>query len=574
MRKIAIVGAGESGVQLAIGLQRRGYEITLISDRTPQEVLSGNVMSSQCLFSSALAAEEKMDLTAITSADPTDPALQIGGIEMNVLGDQQFSWAAQLDAPARSVDQRVKCSSWIDAFVGQGGDFRVEKVTVARLEDFVRAYDLVVVSTGKGELGQIFTRDKSRSPYDKPQRALALTYVTGAVDGDAAAIRMSIKPGVGEFFTFPGLTAAGKCQMMVFEGIPGGPMDSWAGIQTPAAHLEHSRRMLQEHFPEEALRFEDAKLTDAGATLRGWITPTVRHAVGRLPSGGMVFGLGDAIVLNDPLTGQGSNNAALASQYYEDAILRRGDEPFDEEWMLRTFEEFWRGWAQWSVTWTNSMLKPLKSHQLALLSQAAAHPALAAAIVNGFDDPRGFFPWWYDEAEAGDFVEAMAAEEDSPFDLREFRNALGQFSTGVAVVTTRAADGRKVGITANSFTSVSMEPPLVLWCPSSKANSLGDFGSATHFAINVLASSQHMLSRQFATPSEDKFAGVDTRDGVGGIPIIEGAVATFECRTVARYRAGDHEIYVGEVEGYSALGGEPLVFHGGKYHATAAHPDF
>ncbi|MEO6825716.1 MAG: flavin reductase [Microbacteriaceae bacterium] len=573
MRKIAIVGAGESGVQLALGLQRHGFQVTLISDRSPDQVRSGSVMSSQCVFSAALATEKPLDISSITTADPAAEELQIAAIGMNLLGEVPASWHAPLDSPARSVDQRLKCSLWIETFIANDGDFRVEKVTVSRLEELASNYELVVVSTGKGELGQIFVPDRSKSPYDRPQRALALTYVRGVEADGVPAVRMSIKPGVGEFFTFPGVTISGACQMMVFEGVPGGPMDSWARVSDPASHLEHSLRLLHEHFPAEGARFRHATLTDDGGVLRGRITPTVRHAVGELPSGKPVFGLGDAIVLNDPLTGQGSNNATLAAQYYEDAIVRRGDETFDRAWMLRTFDEFWRGWAQWSVTWTNSLLRPLKEHQLQLLAAAQDHPGVAAALANGFDDPRTLFPWWYDAAEALNFIELKTSEENSGIDVRDYRNALGQYATGVTVVTTMGPDGKRIGITANSFTSVSVDPPLVLWCPSNRTPSLASFESATHFAINVLAADQHVLSRQFATASDDKFAGVITHEGLRGIPVIDGAVATFECRTVSRYKAGDHQIYVGEVQRYEGTGGDPLVFHGGQYRSTAAYPD-
>jgi flavin reductase (DIM6/NTAB) family NADH-FMN oxidoreductase RutF len=296
--------------------------------------------------------------------------------------------------------------------------------------------------------------------------------------------------------------------------------------------------------------------------------------VGELGNGNVVFGLGDAVLLNDPLTGQGSNNATLASRYYLDSIVRRGQQPFDRQWMERTFDEFWRGWGQWAVAWTNDMLKPRRDHQRSVLAEAAEHPALAASIAGGFDDPRTFYPWWFDPTAAAEFVQALKDEDAAAFDLRDFRGALGQFATGVTVVTTLGVDGRKVGMTANSFTSVSMEPPLVLWCPSKRAPSLADFEESTHFAINILASDQHVLSRQFATPSTDKFAGAETSEGIAGIPLLDGAVATFQCRTVSRHDAGDHVIYVGEVEKYQNAGGDPLVFHAGKYHATASHPDF
>lgn len=591
MRKIAIIGAGESGAQLALGLQREGYEVTLFSDRSAAQIRTGKVMSSQCMFPTALAAEAQLS-SALTKLYDDEAVPGISSIRLRVEGESgsgAIEWEAPLEGTARSVDQRIKSAAWIEAFVAGGGDFRIEKVTPRMLEELARDYELVIVSAGKGEIAQIFPKDRSKSPFDRPQRVLALNYVsldtvsfdavapdsaTGPAEQPSASIRMSVVPGVGEFFTFPGLSVSGPCQMMVFEGVVGGPMDKWTDVTNPEEQLSRSLEILEEHFPHEAKNFANATLTDEGATLLGRITPTVRSAVGELGNGNLVFGLGDAVLLNDPLTGQGSNNATLAAKYYLDSIIRRGQQPFDKQWMERTFDEFWRGWGQWAVTWTNDMLKPRREHQQAVLAEAADHPALAASITGGFDDPRTFYPWWFDPAAAAEFVQARKDEDASAFDLRDFRGALGQFATGVTVVTTLGVDGRKVGMTANSFTSVSMEPPLVLWCPSKRAPSLVDFEDATHFAINILASDQHVLSRQFATPATDKFAGAETTEGIAGIPLLDGAVATFQCRTVSRHDAGDHVIYVGEVERYENAGGEPLLFHSGKYHAATNHPDF
>jgi flavin reductase (DIM6/NTAB) family NADH-FMN oxidoreductase RutF len=163
-------------------------------------------------------------------------------------------------------------------------------------------------------------------------------------------------------------------------------------------------------------------------------------------------------------------------------------------------------------------------------------------------------------------------ERHSPFDSREYRRALGQYATGVTVVTARAADGRPVGMTANSFTSVSLNPPVVLWCPDKKAPSLPVFAAASHFAINVLAADQHHLSRQFATPAPDKFARAPVTEGIAGTPLLDGTVARFQCRTMQHIEAGDHMIMLGAVEQYEVPGGEPLVFHSGSYHVTARHP--
>lgn len=571
MRKIAIVGAGQAGTQLALGLLERGYAVTLVSDRTPADIRNGSVMSSQCMFETALQTERDLGLDLWEEACPN-----VEQISFALHGDEgdRYAWAAKLDGYAQSVDQRVKVAGWIELFADRGGNLVLRSATVADLEDLARTHDLVVVSTGKGELGRLFPRDAERSPYDQPQRVLALTYVTGMSPREAGpAVSFNVAPGVGEYFVFPALTTTGPCEIMVFEGVPGGPMDCWDDVRTPEEHLSRSLEILTKHFPDEADRCADVALTDDGGVLRGRLTPTVRRPVASLPSGAKVLGLADAVVLNDPLTGQGSNNAAKAASFYLDSITGHGAHEFTAGWMSRTFENYWRGWAQWVVAWTNSLLAPPQQHVADLLAAAAEVPGIAATLANGFDDPRTFFPWWYDAGSAERFVSERRAQESTSFDRRAMRQALGQYATGVTVVTCRGQDGQRIGMTANSFTSVSLDPPLVLWCPKKDSPSLDDFAAAGHFAVNVLASDQHHLSRQFATPTADKFAGAPVTDGLSGVPVLDGTVASFQCRTVATYEAGDHVIMLGEVERYDAPGGEPLVFHSGFYHLATQHPD-
>ena len=171
------------------------------------------------------------------------------------------------------------------------------------------------------------------------------------------------------------------------------------------------------------------------------------------------------------------------------------------------------------------------------------------------------------------------------FETAHFRSALGQFATGVTIITTRSDETtgpRLFGFTANSFNSVSLEPPLVLWSLSVAAGSLPVFRDNTHYAVNVLASDQIELSRLFgarsgsrpsADASGDRFDGIGWREGFRGAPILDGCCAWFECFNRSRYEEGDHVIFVGEVErcGFSAR--EPLVFQGGAYHRTQPHPD-
>jgi flavin reductase (DIM6/NTAB) family NADH-FMN oxidoreductase RutF len=157
------------------------------------------------------------------------------------------------------------------------------------------------------------------------------------------------------------------------------------------------------------------------------------------------------------------------------------------------------------------------------------------------------------------------------FSSTEFREALGMFATGVTVVTARDAHGKWVGLTANSFNSVSLTPPLVLWSLSRSAASMAAFRAGSHYAINILSADQQALALQFATRGRDRFAGVAFTPGASGAPLLEGAVATFECFNRSRYDEGDHVIFVGEVERCSHRpGASPLLFHGGRFYAE--HP--
>jgi flavin reductase (DIM6/NTAB) family NADH-FMN oxidoreductase RutF len=157
------------------------------------------------------------------------------------------------------------------------------------------------------------------------------------------------------------------------------------------------------------------------------------------------------------------------------------------------------------------------------------------------------------------------------FTTPQFRSALGMFATGVTIVTARAANGRMVGLTANSFNSVSLHPPLVLWSLSHAAASMAVFRSGSHYCINVLAADQHELAQRFAAKDVDRFAGVSFVEGANGAPVLDGAAATFECFNRSRYDEGDHAIFVGEVEHCSyRAGASPLLYHGGKFYTE--HP--
>ena len=159
------------------------------------------------------------------------------------------------------------------------------------------------------------------------------------------------------------------------------------------------------------------------------------------------------------------------------------------------------------------------------------------------------------------------------FDPRTFRDTLGLFVTGVTVITTRDAAGEPVGITANSFNSVSLDPPLVLWSVGLKALSLSAFSTATAYAVHILRDDQAELSQRFAKSGTDKFQGLPVESGLHDVPLLQDCAARLECLPYAQHAAGDHTLFIAEVHRFiSDSNAMPLVYHGGRYAELADKP--
>ncbi|MEU9483675.1 styrene monooxygenase/indole monooxygenase family protein [Streptomyces decoyicus] len=415
MRKILIVGAGQSGLQLALGLQTQGYEVTLMSNRTPDEIRAGRVMSTQCMFDTALQHERDLQINFWENQAPRIEGLGVSvaapGSHESPEGSQRaIDWVGKLDGYAQSVDQRVKMAGWMETFAQRGGQLVIHGVAVSDLDFFASRYDLTLVSAGKGELVSMFGRDASRSPYDAPQRALAVSYVHGMgprpEHPEFDAVRCNLVPGVGELFVMPTLTNSGRADILFWEGIPGGPLDAFQGVKDPNEHLALTLELLEKFLPWEYARSTKAELTDANGTLAGRYAPTVRNPIGRLPSGGLVLGVADVVVANDPITGQGSNSASKCAASYLASIVERGDRPFDADWMQTAFDRYWNT-AQHVTKWTNAMLAPPPEHILNLIGAAGQLQPVADRFANGFNDPSDFENFFYEPEKTNAYLASL-----------------------------------------------------------------------------------------------------------------------------------------------------------------------
>ncbi|TDC40002.1 FAD-binding oxidoreductase [Actinomadura sp. KC345] len=409
MRRILIIGAGQAGLQLALSLQSEGYDVTVMSSRTPDEIRYGRVMSTQCIFWPQLQLERDRGLNLWEEQSPKIVAqrLTVAGPP----GQEALQFVGRWDDYAQAVDQRVKMAGWLELFESRGGNVVYHGVMTSDLEGLAGLYDLTLIAAGKGELVELFDRDASRSPYDRPQRHLSCIFLHGMAsrpDYPEPHVRISATPGIGEFFIMPGYTNTGPCDCLLWEAVPGGPFDVWSDRPPPEGHLARTLELMRQYVPWEYELTVNAEPTDARSTLYGGYAPVVRHPVGRLSDSVHVLGMGDVLVANDPVTGQGANNAVRCAAIYCDEILKHGDRPFDADWMQQTFDVFW-DYARHPTQYTNMMLGPLPEHVQRVLGAATQNEQVAYRFAYGYANPWDFENWLMDPAKTDAYLASLPA---------------------------------------------------------------------------------------------------------------------------------------------------------------------
>ena len=391
MRKIAIIGAGQAGLYLGISLVDAGYSVTVYSDRTPEAILNSKLPATATLFPDALQLEKNLGLN-FWDEDFLGCQKYYNEI-CDSEGNINLIISAPLEIPWKAIDLRLKSSVWMEEFKRRGGRLIVQKMTFKDLEECERNYDLVIVNVGKGSLSQLFERDEQKSKYHKPQRHFAaiLTELNSISSDTFNLINIA---GVGEIFQFPFYNKdKNTVSAVVIEAYPNGSSDLFNNVKNPQELLGYIKRVIKKFAAWNYDNIKDSKALDDLSWIRGAITPIVGKPVGHLKSGGIVMGIGDAVILNDPIAAQGANNAIKIADLISRRIIERGDRPFDELWMQKVFDEFWE-YSQYVNLLSNFLLEPGDSIQ-SILKAMAENPEVARDIFNGFNYPPSLDPWYF-----------------------------------------------------------------------------------------------------------------------------------------------------------------------------------
>jgi 2-polyprenyl-6-methoxyphenol hydroxylase-like FAD-dependent oxidoreductase len=417
MRKIAVIGSGQAGLVCAHGLRKAGHSVTLYSDRTPEAWLTqSRPTGAAARFSPALAYERELGLNHWDTV-----ASKFVGVHFTfapMLHNRLVTMTGRFDGPGAAIDLRLQSHRWMLDLAARGGNVEIEEVTVPKLEEIAREHDLTIVATGKGGLSSLFERNEARSVYTKPQRNLALLVFKGPPvrqDGlPFMGVKFEVLGPLGEAFWLPyHHKDVGPCWVVGWEPAIGGPMDRFQNAKSAKEVLDISRTVMKATMPWETGWFDDAEICDELGWLVGSVTPTVRHPVGRLPSGQVVTALGDAAINYDPIAAQGANGGNRMAQHLVNAITARGDKPLDETWIANTFERFWTDYGQYAVGITNLLLEPPSPMGIAYLmaqygsdgtERSDGRQALANAFTNNLADPASLTPILQNDAKVRDFI--------------------------------------------------------------------------------------------------------------------------------------------------------------------------
>jgi 2-polyprenyl-6-methoxyphenol hydroxylase-like FAD-dependent oxidoreductase len=388
MDGIGIVGGGIAGLHLALFLQKNSVPVTVYAERKPDEVRNARLLNTAAHWSNTRARERELNVNFWDDVHTPTRCFHF------YVGLPKPLWfRGDHEQPGICIDQRVILPRLLEEFESRGGNAVYGQVQATDLDGLSEKHDLIVVSSGRGSLTEIFPRIPEFSPYTRPQRLIT----TGLYDGirytDPPGVIFGASPGHGEIFVLPYYTLDGPVATLFFEAVPGGGLEHLMQVRYDDDPKRFEATMLQalkDHFPVvldyvDKAKFKVHRPLDI---LQGSIIPTVRRAYARLANGRYVMAIGDVHVVNDPLLGQGSNAASHAAFVMGNAILEDGL-TYDERFCRQTEAKMW-AFVSDVTEWNNYMMQvPLPMNAVQMLLVASQVKPVADAFATNFAAPRG-----------------------------------------------------------------------------------------------------------------------------------------------------------------------------------------
>ncbi|WHY71577.1 styrene monooxygenase/indole monooxygenase family protein [Fictibacillus enclensis] len=378
-KKVGIIGGGTTGLQLAYALME-DFDVTIISHRTPEQVRSGRIMSTQVHFGPAREREKRFHMPDWNSEQ------MITSIHITV-GDQKL-FAGRLEKQALSVDQRLSYSTYAEDLEKKGVTFQQRKITEQDRETLDEEFDLVVDCTGKNGPIFPFPIEKELTPFQGPQRKCIVGYFKGVKPVSPCGVSVTVIPELGEMFEIPAEAESGPVTILFITAVPAGPLDMFKGMKSPEAFTIKMREAVEMFFPEIHSRIVDElfALSDENGFLQVAITPEVRRPY-VMEEHQLILGCGDSVVLNDPITGQGCNlSSYCAEQLSELLVEHKHDDHWGEELGILYWNRI-KHFVKEVTEWTNAMTQPLPGHVIQMLLGGAQDQVTADQVARWFENP-------------------------------------------------------------------------------------------------------------------------------------------------------------------------------------------
>lgn len=405
--RIGIVGAGIAGLHLALYLQKHGVDATLITDRAPDDYRNIRLLNTVAHHHVTIAREDYLGVNHWS-----DPKLYYYYHDHFFNFPQPLGFRGDFSKPSRAVDYRIYLPMLMDDFSRRGGRIEYRQIGQDDIGPLVDRFDLLVVATGKGPLGQLFTYRPEHSPYSQPQRRLCVGLYTGVRQPDPMNVTLSVSPGHGEMIVIPTVTFDGVANALLMENVPGGDMEELATLSyddNPKHFLRVILDKLEKHHPSTYDRIDTARfdLAQPQDLLQGGVVPTVRNTTVEFDGGKCAIALGDVHSVVDPMMGQGANVASYAAFVLGDEIVGADvlDARFCEKVDLKRQDRVLA-----AARWTNVMLQPPSEALGMLIGTMSQNQALADEFTENFNYPDA----QWDRVSTPERIKAFIGKHSAP----------------------------------------------------------------------------------------------------------------------------------------------------------------